>query len=64
MMFLGIKKLATDMRHATHPPDASGTVLFTAYLSPTFAIANPDEMIPADYLSVNSQVTYLLNFSN
>jgi hypothetical protein len=52
------------MRHATHPPDASGTVLYTAYLSPTFAIANPDEMISADYLSVNSQPTYLLNFSN
>jgi hypothetical protein len=40
------------------------TVLYTEYLSPAFTIGNPAGMIPAYYLSVNSQATYLLNFSN
>jgi hypothetical protein len=56
------------MRHATHQPDDKGGFryffIYTAHHSPTFAIGNPDGMIPADYLPVNSQATYLLNFSN
>jgi hypothetical protein len=60
MIFPDLKKRATDMRHATHPGDATGTDLNTAYLSPIFAIGNPDGMIPADYLPVLLSVIHLI----